>query len=63
MRSVEPAIGAFVGTCLGEAWKGTEPTLRKEIGNAAMIGRLPGKIAKGIVRVAIFVVQLVSYWL
>jgi uncharacterized protein YqgC (DUF456 family) len=57
------AIGAFAGAWLGEAWKGTEPALRNEIGNAAMIGRLLGMFAKGIVGVAIFVVQLVSFWL
>lgn len=57
------AVGAFAGAWLGEAWKGTEPALRNEIGNAAMIGRLLGMFAKGIVGVAIFVVQLVSFWL
>lgn len=57
------AIGAFTGAWLGEAWKGTERTRRTEIGNAAMIGRLLGMFAKGIVGVAIFVVQLVSFWL
>ena len=57
------ALGAFAGAWLGEAWKGTEPSLRAEIGNAAMIGRLLGMFAKGIVGVAIFVVQLVSFWL
>jgi uncharacterized protein YqgC (DUF456 family) len=57
------AIGAFAGAWLGEAWKGTEPALRAEIGTAAMIGRLLGMLAKGIVGVAIFVVQLVSYCL
>jgi len=57
------AAGAFAGAWLGEAWKGTEPALRTEIGNAAMIGRLLGMFAKGIVGVAIFVVQLVSFWL
>lgn len=57
------AIGAFAGAWLGEAWKGTEPLLRAEIGNAAMIGRLLGMFAKGIVGVVIFVVQLVSFWL
>lgn len=57
------AIGAFAGAWLGEAWKGTDPTLRTEIGNAAMVGRLLGMLAKGVVGVAIFAVQLVSFWL
>ncbi len=57
------AIGAFAGAWLGEAWKGTEPALRAEIGTAAMIGRLLGMFAKGVAGVAIFVVQLVSYCL
>ncbi|MDA1232754.1 MAG: DUF456 domain-containing protein [Planctomycetota bacterium] len=56
-------IGAFAGAWLGEAWKGTDPALRSEIGNAAMVGRLLGMVAKGVVGVAIFVVQLVSFWL
>ena len=43
--------------------KGTERELRTEIGTAAMIGRLIGILAKGIVGIAIFVVQLVSFWL
>lgn len=57
------AIGAFAGAWLGEAWKGTEPALRTEIGTAAMSGRMFGMLAKGIVGVMIFVVQLVSFWL
>lgn len=57
------AIGAFAGAWLGEAWKGTEPVLRTEIGTAAMSGRLLGMLAKGFVGVAIFFVQLVSFWL
>ncbi|MEJ7591506.1 MAG: hypothetical protein WKF77_08145 [Planctomycetaceae bacterium] len=57
------AIGAFAGAWLGEAWKGTVPALRNEIGTAAMSGRLLGMLAKGVVGVAIFVVQLVSFWL
>lgn len=57
------AVGAFAGAWLGEAWKGTEPALRTEIGTAAMFGRLLGMLAKGAVGVTIFVVQLVSFWL
>jgi len=57
------AVGAFAGAWLGEAWKGTEPALRTEIGTAAMSGRLLGMLAKGVVGVTIFVVQLVSFWL
>lgn len=57
------AIGAFAGAWLGEAWKGTDPTLRTEISHAAMLGRLFGMVAKGVVGVTIFVVQLVSFWL
>ena len=57
------ALGAFAGAWLGEAWKGTEPALRTEIGTAAMSGRLLGMLAKGVVGVTIFVVQLVSFWL
>ena len=57
------ALGAFAGAWLGEAWKGTEPALRSEIGTAAMSGRLLGMLAKGVVGVTIFVVQLVSFWL
>ena len=57
------AIGAFAGAWLGEAWKGTDHALRTEIGTAAMFGRLLGMLAKGVVGVAIFVVQLVSFWL
>jgi hypothetical protein len=57
------AIGAFGGAWLGEAWKGTEPALRTEIGTAAMSGRLIGMLAKGMIGVTIFVVQLVSFWL
>ena len=57
------AAGAFAGAWLGEAWKGTESTLRTEIGTAAMFGRLLGMLAKGVVGIAIFVVQLVSFWL
>ena len=56
------AVGAFGGAWLGEAWKGTAPALRTEIGTAAMSGRLIGMLAKGIVGVTIFVVQLVSFW-
>lgn len=51
------------GAWLGEAWKGTEPALCKEIGHAAMVGRLFGMAAKAVIGVAIFVVQLVSFWL
>ena len=57
------ALGAFAGAWLGEAWKGTEPALRTEIGTAAMSGRLLGMLAKGVVGVTIFVVQLVSFWM
>lgn len=57
------AVGAFVGAWLGEAWKGTAHRMRTEIGTAAMVGRLLGMFAKGIVGVAIFVVQLVSFLL
>ena len=57
------AIGAFAGAWLGEAWKGTEPAMRTEISHAAMVGRMLGMLAKGVVGVAIFVVQLVSFWL
>lgn len=57
------AVGAFAGAWLGEAWKGSEPALRTEISNAAMSGRLLGMLAKGMVGVAIFVVQLMSFWL
>ena len=57
------ALGAFAGAWLGEAWKGTEPALRTEIGTAAMSGSLLGMLAKGVVGVTIFVVQLVSFWL
>jgi len=57
------AIGAFAGAWLGEAWKGTESAIRTEIGTAAMSGRLMGMLAKGILGVMIFVVQLVSFWL
>jgi len=57
------AIGAFAGAWLGEAWKGTDSAIRTEIGTAAMSGRLMGMLAKGILGVMIFVVQLVSFWL
>ena len=54
------AAGAFGGAWLGEAWIGTEPTKRNEIGAAAMSGRLLGMLAKLTVGVAIFVIQVVS---
>ena len=57
------AVGAFAGAWLGEAWKGTDHTARTEISAAAMVGRLFGMLAKGVVGVAVFVVQLVSFWL
>ncbi|MCA9047746.1 MAG: DUF456 domain-containing protein [Planctomycetaceae bacterium] len=56
------AAGAFSGAWLGEAWKGTDPSLRKEIGKAAMTGRMVGMLAKLAIGVAIFVVQLASFW-
>lgn len=56
------AAGAFGGAWLGEAWKGTAPESRKEIGTAAMTGRMMGLLAKLAVGAAIFVVQLVSLW-
>lgn len=57
------AVGAYTGAWLGEAWIGTETSRRTEISTAAMTGRLLGMIAKGAIGVAIFVVQLVSFWL
>ncbi|MCP4787304.1 MAG: DUF456 family protein [Fuerstiella sp.] len=54
------AVGAFVGAWMGEAWKGTEPTLRTEIGTAAMSGRMIGMLAKLSIGAAIFVFQLIS---
>ena len=56
------AVGAFGGAWLGEAWKGTEPSKRTEIGTAAMSGRMIGMLAKLAVGAAIFVFQLVSLW-
>lgn len=56
------AVGAFGGAWLGEAWKGSAPEQRTEIGTAAMTGRMLGMAAKLGIGVAIFVVQLVSLW-
>lgn len=54
------AVGAFAGAWMGEAWKGTEPAQRTEIGTAAMSGRMLGMLAKLSIGAAIFVFQLVS---
>jgi hypothetical protein len=54
------AVGAFAGAWMGEAWKGTELTLRTEIGTAAMSGRMIGMLAKLSIGAAIFVFQLIS---
>jgi hypothetical protein len=56
------AAGAFGGAWLGEASIGTEVTKRNEISSAAMTGRLIGMLAKLVIGVAIFVVQLVSFF-
>jgi uncharacterized protein YqgC (DUF456 family) len=57
------ASGAFGGAWLGEAWKGSDPTRRTQVGTAAMTGRLLGMLAKLTIGVAIFIFQLVSLWL
>jgi phage tail tape-measure protein len=54
------AVGAFAGAWMGEAWKGTEPMQRTEIGTAAMSGRMIGMLAKLSIGAAIFVFQVVS---
>jgi len=56
------ATGAFAGAWLGEAWKGTEPALRTQIGTAAMSGRMLGMLAKVAIGAAIFVFQLINLW-
>ncbi|MEQ9408006.1 MAG: DUF456 domain-containing protein [Fuerstiella sp.] len=56
------AVGAFGGAWLGEAWKGSDPILRRDVGTAAMSGRMMGMLAKIAVGAAIFVFQLVSLW-
>ncbi|MEZ6124318.1 MAG: DUF456 domain-containing protein [Planctomycetaceae bacterium] len=59
---VGAAAGAYAGAWLGEAWIGSEPDKRKEIGKAAMTGRMAGMLAKLAIGAAIFVFQLVSLW-
>lgn len=60
---VGAAAGAFSGAWVGEAWKGTDASLRNQIGSAAMTGRLLGMLAKLVFGIAIFVFQVVSLWL
>lgn len=56
------AAGAFSGAWLGEAWKGTATEKRHAISTAAMSGRLWGMLAKFAMGTAIFVIQLVSFF-
>lgn len=56
------AAGAFGGAWLGEAWIGSSPARRTEIGSAAMSGRMLGMLAKMSAGVAIFVFQLFTLW-
>jgi hypothetical protein len=55
------AGGAFAGAWLGEAWAGTEPEQRAQIGAAAMKGRLIGMAAKLAVGLVIFCLQAVLF--
>ena len=57
------AAGAFAGAWVGEAWSGTDPARRKEIGTAAMKGRLTGMAAKLLIGMMIFFLQLASFLL
>ena len=57
------ALGAFAGAWLGETWSGTESDRRVRISQAAMSGRLLGMLIKVTIGAAIFVIQLVSFWL
>jgi hypothetical protein len=57
------AAGAFSGAWLGEAWKGTDPGRRTQIGTAAMTGRLWGMVIKFAIGAAIFVIQVLSFFL
>ena len=54
------AAGAFGGAWAGEKWNGTDSERSREIGTAAMSGRMIGLLAKLAIGAAIFVVQLVS---
>ena len=54
------AAGAFGGAWAGEKWSGTDAQRSREIGTAAMNGRMIGLLAKLAIGAAIFVVQLVS---
>jgi hypothetical protein len=56
------AVGAFGGAWLGGAWKGTETEKRNAISTAAMSGRLWGMLAKFAIGTAIFVIQLISFF-
>lgn len=57
------AVGAFAGAWLGEAWIGTDRKARQTISVSAMKGRMLGMAAKLGVGAAIFVFQLVSFWM
>lgn len=57
------AVGAFFGAWLGEAWIGTDREVRKSISVSAMKGRMLGIAAKLAVGAAIFVFQLISFWM
>lgn len=56
------ALGSFAGAYVGEASLGADSARSKEIGTAAMTGRLLGMLAKVGIGAAIFVIQLVSLW-
>lgn len=60
---VGAAAGAFAGAWVGELWIGTEPARRREIGTAAMKGRLTGMAAKLLIGGLIFALQLGSFLL
>lgn len=56
------AAGAFGGAWVGEAWIGSSPAKRTEIGSAAMSGRMLGMLAKISIGAAIFVFQIITLW-
>ncbi len=56
------AGGAFAGAWLGEAMVGSSHERRTEIGQAAMKGRLAGIAARMAAGIAIFLLQLISFF-
>lgn len=56
------AIGAFAGAWIGEAWIGSDPAKRHQVGTAAMVGRILGMLAKFLMGIAIMVYEVIALW-